>query len=260
MKLLWTILICGLLPAFAAVAETAEEKGLRIISEADKRDIGWHDQQASLKMILRNRFGQETERANRNKTLEVQGDGDKSLIIFDTPHDVKGTAFLSFTHATKPDDQWLYLPALKRVKRIASANKSGPFIGSEFAYEDIASQEVSKYKYKFLRDDKLDGRDCWVIESYPQYEYSGYTRLITWLDKDMYHPLKVEFYDRKNSLLKTLTYHEYKKYLDKYWRTHRMEMVNHLTGKSTTLKWLEIKFKTGLTERDFDRNALKRAR
>ena len=131
---------------------------------------------------------------------------------------------------------------------------------SEFAYEDISSQEVEKYKYKFLRDETLDGRDTWVIESYPQYEYSGYTRLISWLDKEMYHPLKVEFYDRKNALLKTLTYYDYKPYLDKYWRTHRMEMVNHITGKSTTLLWEKIEFKTGLTDRDFDRNALKRAR
>lgn len=260
MKKIISIFIFSLCMTPLAMAETPEEKGLAIIKEADKRDTGWKDQKASLKMILRNKFGQETERKNRNKSLEVTGDGDKSLIIFDTPHDVKGTAFLSFTHATRPDDQWLYLPALKRVKRISSANKSGPFMGSEFAYEDISSQEVEKYKYKYLRDEKYDGRDTWVIESYPQYEYSGYTRLNTWMDKQMYHPLKIEFYDRKNTLLKTLTYHEYKQYLKKYWRPHRMEMVNHVTGKSTTLLWLEYEFQTGLNKRDFDRNALKRAR
>ncbi len=243
-----------------ASAQTAEEKGLSIAVEADKRDTGWGDMQARLEMTLRNRFGQESKRKNRNKTLEVDGDGDKTLIVFDSPKDIKGTAFLSFTHSLKPDEQWIYLPALKRVKRISSSNKSGPFMGSEFAYEDISSQEVDKYKYKYLRDEKINGRDCFVVEAYPQYKKSGYTRLINWIDKQMYQPLKTEFYDRKNTLLKTLTYSDYNQYLGRYWRPGRMDMNNHVTGKSTTLMFLEYKFRTGLKERDFNRNALKRAR
>ena len=124
----------------AALAETAEEKGLAIAVEADNRDQGWGDQATTSKMILRNSQGAESTREIRGKALEVKGDGDKSLTIFDTPRDVKGTAFLSFTHTLKADEQWLYLPALKRVKRISSSNKSGPFMGSEFSYEDISSQ------------------------------------------------------------------------------------------------------------------------
>ena len=190
----------------------------------------------------------------------MEGDGDKSLTVFDHPRDVKGTAFLSYSHATRPDDQWLYLPALKRVKRIASKNKSGPFMGSEFAYEDLSSQEVAKYSYRFLREEELDGRPTFVIERYPQYEHSGYTRQVVWIDQEMYQPLKIEFYDRKNSLLKTLTVSGYRQYLGRYWRPDRMDMVNHQTGKSTTLLWSNYRFRTGLTDRDFDRNALKRAR
>ncbi len=257
----WLLLIPMLALPFAELqAQTPEEKGLAIAKEMDRRDTGWGDQQADLEMILRNRQGKESRRIIRTRTLEVQGDGDKGLTIFDTPNDVKGTAFLSFTHATRPDDQWLYLPALKRVKRIASSNKSGPFMGSEFAYEDLTSQEVAKYTYKWLRDEKLDGRDTFVIERYPAYKYSGYTRQVVWVDKTIYQPLKVEFYDRKNAMLKTLTFHDYKQYLNKYWRADRMEMVNHQTGKSTTLIWKNYRFKTGLTDRDFDRNSLKRVR
>lgn len=133
-------------------------------------------------------------------------------------------------------------------------------MGSEFAYEDISSQEVDKYKYKYLRDEKVNGRDCFVVEAYPQYKKSGYTRLINWVDKQMYQPLKTEFYDRKNVLLKTLKYSEYNQYIKRYWRPGRMDMKNHVTGKSTTLLFLEYKFKTGLKDRDFNRNALKRAR
>ena len=259
LNLSMVICVCSIL-SLNAFAETAEEKGLAIAVEADKRDTGWGDQQASLEMILRNRFGQESRRKNRNKTLEVKGDGDKTLIVFDSPRDIKGTAFLSFTHALKPDEQWIYLPALKRVKRISSSNKSGPFLGSEFAYEDIASQEVAKYKYKFLKDEMIDGRDCFVIEAYPQYKKSGYKRLINWVDKEMYQPVKTEFYDRKNTLLKTLKYSKYQQYLNKFWRAGQMDMVNHVTGKSTQLTFNKYRFKTGLKNKDFNRNALKRAR
>lgn len=252
-------LLLACLPLFA-VAETPEEKGLAIAKEADKRDTGWQDQTASLEMILRNRHGQESKRKIRSKTLEVTGDGDKSMSIFDTPRDVKGTAFLSYTHALKADEQWLYLPALKRVKRISSNNKSGPFMGSEFSYEDLSSQEVEKYTYKYLRDEIIDGRDCYVIERKPAYKHSGYTRLISWLDKEMYQPLKIEFYDRKEALLKTLTSSGYKQYEGQFWRPEKMSVINHITQKSTDLYWSDYRFKTGLSDRDFDRNSLKRAR
>ena len=76
-------------------------------------------------------------------------------------------------------------------------------MGSEFAYEDISSQEVEKYTYKYLRDETIDGQDCFVIERYPVYKHSGYTRMVTWVDKKMYQPIKIEFFDRKKSLLKT---------------------------------------------------------
>jgi outer membrane lipoprotein-sorting protein len=243
----------------SALAQTQEEKGLAIAVEADKRDSGWKDQKSDMKMILRNRQGQETERNIRNKQLEVEGDGDKSMSIFDSPADVKGTAFLSYTHAIKPDDQWLFLPALKRVKRISSNNKSGPFMGSEFAYEDITSQEVEKYTYQWLKDEQYDGRDAFVVERYPAYKHSGYTKQVTWIDKAMYQPLKVDFYDRKGDLLKTLTFHGYKQYLNQYWRPERMEMENHITKKSTTLIWENYVFGNGFTDRDFDQNSLKLA-
>lgn len=256
----YVVLIALLLFCVPAMAETPEQKGLRIITESDKRDSGWQDQTATLVMILKDSQGNESRREIRSRTLEVEADGDKSMSIFDTPADVKGTAFLSFTHALKPDDQWLYLPALKRVKRISSRKKSGPFMGSEFAYEDLTSQEVEKYSYRWLRDETLDSRETHVIESRPAYQYSGYTRLVGWIDKGHLRPLKIEFYDRKNVLLKTLTQHDYKEYLPGIYRAARFEMVNHQTGKSTTLLWSDYQFKTGLSERDFDKNALKRAR
>ncbi len=226
----------------------------------DRRDTGWADSRAELEMLLSNRQGETSSREMGMRTLEGVGEGDKSLIVFDQPRDVKGTAFLSYTHRIGPDDQWLYLPALKRVKRIASNNKSGPFVGSEFAYEDLSSQEVEKYTYRYVGDEVLDGIDCFVVERYPQDPKSGYTRQKVWVDKERYISLKLDFYDRKDSLLKTLTFSGYKKYLDQFWRADQMEMINHQTGKATKLEWSEYVFGNGYGEREFDQRSLQNAR
>ncbi|MCE2436668.1 MAG: outer membrane lipoprotein-sorting protein [Pseudomonadales bacterium] len=260
MKQLLPFLFLSITLAHGVLAESAEDKGLEIVREKDRQGIGWNDQQASLLMILRNRQGRESRRELRILTLEVEGDGDKSLTVFDSPRDVKGTAFLSHTHATIPDDQWLYLPALKRVKRISSRNKSGSFMGSEFAYEDLSSQEVDKYRYKWLRDETLDGKQTSVVEFRPQYEDSGYTRQMVWIDTEMWQVVKTEYHDRKDALLKTLTIGGYRQYLDKFWRADVMRMVNHQTGKSTEIQWSDYRFSSGLDASDFDQSALKRAR
>lgn len=246
--------------AFPVMSQTAEEKGLVIAKRVADSDSGWGDSTANLKMTLRNQQGEESVRAIRLKNLEVQGDGDKSMSIFDTPKDVKGTAFLSFSHSVKPDDQWLYLPALKRVKRISSGNKSGPFMGSQFAYEDLASFEVDKYSYKYIRDEKVKGINAAVVENYPNYKHSGYKRQIVWIDLARNIPLTIEYYDRKNDLLKVLTFEDYKQYKNKYWRAHTQTMKNKQNGKMTLIEMSDFKFALGLKSKSFSKNALKRAR
>lgn len=258
MRLLLALLTALLLPLDAAWADDAAAQGLAIATEAELRDSGWRDIAARMTMTLRNAAGEESVRELRVTMLEVEGDGDKSLTRFDSPRDIAGTGFLSYTHALTADDQWLYLPALKRVKRIASANKSGPFMGSEFAYEDLTSSEIQKYSYRLLREETLEGRETFVLEEIPAYEFSGYTRRVVWLDKTMYQPLKVEFYDRRDALLKTLIASDYAQYLDRYWRAGRMHMTNHQSHKETELLWRDFQFRQGLTERDFDQNTLKR--
>ena len=245
-----------------ASGNTPEEKGLQVVKEADARDFGFGDQQVKLEMVLRNASGQENRRVQRSKTLEMQDPsvGDKTLIVFDNPRTVKGTAFLTFSKILEADDQWLYLPSLKRVKRISSKNKSGPFVGSEFAYEDLSSQEVGKYSYRYVRNESCGALECFVVEYRPKYEYSGYTRLIAWVDTSEFRLQKVEYYDRKNELLKTLTYDGYKQYLSKYWRPAHMYMVNHQTGKSTDLHWKEYEFRTGLSAGEFTPDVLRRVK
>lgn len=254
------ILALTLGTGWPAQAETPAEKGLAIAKEADRRGDGYGDSSTTMQMVLRNRQGEESSREIRSKSLEVKGDGDKSLIVFDEPRDVAGTALLTFTHRAADDERWLYLPALKRVKRIASSNKSGPFMGSEFAFEDLGSQEVAKYAYKYLRDEDFDGQKCFVFERYPVDKTSGYTRMVVWMDQAEYRPLKIEYHDRKESLLKTLTLTGYRQFLDKYWRPGKLDMANHQTGKSTTLLFKDYKFRNGFADRDFDQNSLQSAR
>jgi len=259
---IFMVAILAQLPTIA-FAETPEEKGLRIAIESEKRDIGWIDSESTMVMILKNRHGQESLRLMRGKSLEVKDDGDKTLMIFDNPRDVKGTSMLTWSHKVGDDDQWLYLPALKRVKRISSSNKSGSFMGSEFSFEDLSSREVEKYTYRHLRDepcpgDEFKGQDCYVSESFPTDKGSGYTKLVAWTEKEEYRSVKVDFYDRKESHLKTLTFTGYEKYSGKFWRPANLAIVNHQSGKSTTLRFKDYKFGTGLKSADFSQNALKR--
>lgn len=261
--LLAVLLASGVLvDAGQAVAETAAEKGQRIAEEGKRRNTGWGDTISTGVMILRDRQGQTSTRRMRILSLEGGGDdgdnGDKSVVVFNHPPDIDGTALLTHSHKKSDDDQWLFLPALKRVKRISSSNKSGSFVGSEFSYEDMSNLEIEKYKFKFLRDETYDGQETFVVERIPLDETSGYTKQIAWIDKKHYRTLKVDFYDRKDSKLKTLVSTNFKEYLGKYWRALKLQMVNHQTGKSTDLVWETYKFREGLTERDFTRASLQR--
>ena len=241
-------------------ADDAQDKGLAIAKEMKSRDRGWVDSSADMEMVLRSRGGRENRREMRILSLEVQNDGDKSMTIFDSPNDVKGTAFLSFTHNNADDDQWLYLPALKRVKRIASKNKSGPFMGSEFAFEDMADQEVDKFKHQWIAEQNCPGGGrCHVIDRFPTSK-SGYSRQRIWLDTAHLRLQQVHFFDRRGAHLKTLSLSGYRQYNGRFWRSSRMEMVNHLTGARTRLNWKGYKFNQGLQKNAFTVNALRRIR
>lgn len=259
------VLVLSSLFSFQSSAEEGTEKnsatkGLEIAMEAKERDTGWQDVVVEMKMTLRNSSGQEAFRSLRSKTIEGEI-GNKSLTIIDLPRDVKGTSFLNHEHPQGVDDQWIYLPSLSRVKRIASKDRSGPFMGSEFSYEDMSSLgniQVAKYDYHLLREDQLNGQDCYVLEVVPKDEYSGYSKFLVWYDKQELRRLQVEFYDRKSALLKTLTLTDYVKHGDQFWRAQTMLMVNHINGKSTDINWSNFKFGNGLGENEFTKGMLKR--
>ncbi|MDX2465206.1 MAG: outer membrane lipoprotein-sorting protein [Porticoccus sp.] len=251
-------------PARAEAPEeaSAEEKGFAIAARSDRSDRGFGDSEAEMTMVLRNAAGQESSRTMKFTTLEIPDEsvGDKSLVLFSTPKDIEGTALLSYAKMLDPDDQWLYLPALKRVKRISSRNKSGPFVGSEFAFEDFTASELNKFSYTYLKEEPCGELQCEVVERVPRYENSGYTKQISWVDTTDYQIRKIEFYDRRGSLLKELIFEDYRIYEEKYWRPHRLIMKNLQTNKSTDLVYSEYEFGVGLTDKDFVKGRLSRLR
>lgn len=243
--------------AGAAGAGPAEDKGLEIARKTDKANDGFKGEVSTMEMILINAHGERTTRKLTSRGIETSGDGDRSRIEFQWPADVKGTRMLTWTHRQSDDDQWLFLPAVNRVKRISSNNKSGSFMGSEFAYEDLGSQEVDKYKYKFLADEPIAGRPTWKIERIPVDARSGYSRQISWTDQEYTNPVKVEYYDRKGELLKTATFSGYAK-LGKWWRPGKIVMVNHQTKKESHLTWSARKLEVTLADNEFQSDGLDR--
>ena len=251
-----TIFTVTLLAFMGISAQTGENRGLEIANAAEQADLGFGSSTVDLKMILKNRNGQTSERTLTIKTFELTEDGDKSFITFDSPKDVKGTSTLTYTHKIGPDDQWLYLPSIKRVKRISSNNKSGPFDGSEFAYEDLSSQEIEKCSYRFLEEKG----NLLFVEQDPLDPKSGYTKRVVSYNRESGYRLEgIDFFDRKGTLLKTLTYSDYKLYKNKFWRASTLTMINHQSNKETILQFKDYDFGVELSDEDFTQNALKRS-
>lgn len=253
-----------LLAAAAAAAEpTPEARGLAIARAAEARGAGFADYTAAGEMILKDKSGAESRRRFRLQVLEQAGDGDRSLLVFDWPADIKDTALLTIAHKQGDDDQWLYLPAVKRVKRISASGRSGSFVGSELAYEDMVGEEVERYRYRWLGDEPCPGGldlVCHVNERVPVAAGSGYSRQVAWLDTEELRVIRVDYYDRKGDLLKTMMVDGYRRYAERFWRPERMTMTNLQTGKSTVMLWRDYRFRVGLAAEDFSPRALERAR
>ena len=254
--------VTGFLVAGVAAAQTPEERGLEIAREADAADSGWVDSVAQVEMILRDRHGSESLRELEIRTLEGEEEGDKSLTLFQSPRDVRGTTLLTHSYRVDPDDQWLFLPAANRVRRIATQNQSGPFMGSEFAFEDLSSQEVEQFTYRYLETEpcpQLDGT-CYRVERTPVNEYSGYRRQEVWLDTEEYRIDTIDYYNRRDEKLKTLTNSQFEQYEGQFWRPLESLMTNHQTGRSTLLRVTDMRFNTQLRASDFEPGRLDRIR
>ena len=210
---------------------TADE----IMRDADRANAGFIGERVPFTMVLINAQGDRTERRFTLEMKEDTQDGNQSRIEFDWPENVRGTILLTHSHKTADDDQWLYLPAAKRVRRIAAASKSGAFMGSEFTYEDLTPFVLSKYSYARLPDATVEGRDCFTIERRAIGKDSGYGREVVWLNKETLMPVTVEYYDRKNDLLK-VGFYRGDRVIGKHHRNDLLRMENRQTRRISELR------------------------
>ncbi len=244
------------LPGRISHVSAAEDRGLTIMEDRRRINSGYRDELVLYKMVLVNSKGDRSERSLELRTLEGPDAGDKTLLIFRDPPDVRGTTLLTHENRGGDDDQWLYLPALRRSRRIGSSNKSNSFVGSELAYEDLAPNEVTKHQYKYLREETLDGVPVWVIESAPRFKDSGYSRRELFVRQSNHQMARVNHYDLKGQLLKVGRWDGWWKVMDKWWRARTLRMENVQSGKSTILEVIDVKIGNGFSPADFSARAL----
>ncbi|WP_457748085.1 outer membrane lipoprotein-sorting protein [Sulfurimonas sp.] len=248
MMKLFLILILISMYGYAQSAEEIAKKAFLSIS-------GYEGSEAVMTMILKNAKGVKNER--KLKVVRKEGDsGDKSYIEFLYPNDIKGTKLLSYEVIGSDDKQWLFLPALKRIKRISSRNKSGSFVASEFSYEDISSVNYKNYTYNSVaKTVTKNGKIYFRIVRKPIDKHSGYSKQIIWIDKKNDLIRFGEYYDKHNKLLKKVHFSKYKK-IEGIWRIFEIDIENVQNHKSSKLVCKKEVIHKNITNTDVSKRAL----
>ena len=242
------------LPAAGAVlAQSAEDRGYEIAKRAKDLTESYSDFVANGRIVIRLRGGRELERRFDFKARHASS-GLQTLLVFDWPGDIRGTGLLTLGNAGRNDDQWMYLPAARTVRRINGATRSRAFLGSEFSYEDMAEFALEDFSYVWLRDEAC----CHVVEARPNFS-SDYARQVIWFGIESGLPVQVEFFPKRGSKLKVLSIASYSNY-GGVWRPRVMQISNFRTGASTELSWSNFRFDVGLRGSEFTPRALERER
>jgi outer membrane lipoprotein-sorting protein len=216
------------------------------------------DQISDLTMTLINKSGQ-TRVRKLKQFIKDDGNVEKKIMFFIAPADVKNTSFMnwSYDNSDKSDDQWIYLPAIKRVKRISSDDKSDYFMGSDFTYDDLGDRKLDDDTHKLLREETIEGKDCYVVESVPKDEDYMYSKTVTWVMKDNYLGLKKEFYDEDGELLKILHVDKYQDFSG-IWIIEKIVMKNVQNNHETKMELTDIKINTGIPDSKFTQRMMMR--
>ncbi len=248
-----------ILMAIFALSLVGQEKitGLKVIQNVYNRKSP-KDQTGELIMTLINKRGEERVRKIKQFTKDF-GKVEKKIMFFISPADVHNTSFMNWSYDKddKDDDQWIYLPALKKVKRISSDSKSDYFMGSDFTYDDLGDRKPNEDNHKILREEKYNNEDCYVVESIPKDEDYMYSKTVTWVIKDKWIGLKKEFYDEDGELLKTLNIKKYQQ-IKGYWLILNSEMHNVQKNHRTTMELKNVKVDTSIPSSKFTERMMKR--
>jgi len=233
-------------------AQSSEE----IARKSYEKISGYESSISKTTMLLRNAEGDENLRKLEMRKLEGEN-GDKSLLVFLYPNDLKDTKLLSYEVIGGDDKQWLYLPAIKRVKRISSRNKSGSFMASEFSYEDISSQNYKNYSYSGeVTKVVIDGIKYFQLTRVPKDKNSGYSKQIVYIDTKEYLARFGEYFDKQGRLLKKIFFSNYV-LLEGVYRVHKIVIKNVQNKKESLLTWDEDKINAGLSKKDFSKRVLR---
>ena len=236
----------------ALLAQSGEE----VAKRAYEKISGYQSSISKTTMVLENAQGDKNIRKLEMKKLEGKN-GDRSLLIFLYPNDLKGTKLLNYEVIGGDDKQWLYLPTLKRVKRISSRNKSGSFMASEFSYEDISSQNYKNYTYP--EDAKIitkDGIEYFEVLRVSKDKHSGYSKQIIYVDTKENLARFGEYFDKQNRLLKKISFQNYV-LLNGVYRVHKIVIKNVQNQKKSALTWDSDAIKTGLSKKEFSKRILR---
>lgn len=240
--------------AMAYQPASAQLTGQQVMEKVYNNPSG-DDTQGSLTMTLTNNRGEQRVRTLK-QFIKDDGKMEKKIMFFVAPADVKNTSFMNWSYTDgRSDDQWIYLPALKRTKRISSDGKSDNFMGSDFTYDDLGDRHPNQDNHKLLREEKVDGKDCYVVESTPKEDDYMYSKTITWVMKDNYLGLKREFYDDREKLLKVLTIKKYDK-VDGFWTILETEMHNVQKDHRTNMKFTDVQKNKGISNSKFTERSM----
>ncbi|MDR0642978.1 MAG: outer membrane lipoprotein-sorting protein [Treponema sp.] len=233
------------------------QSGYDIMKLADERYTG-DTAQYSLTMTLDSGRGAPRVR-EVSWYFKDFGDTEKTLMVFKSPRDVAGTGYLSFSYDDddQDDDMWLYLPAMKRIRRITGSGKNDDFMGTDFTYEDLGSRNLGKDNFTLRGEEVVDGESCWVVEAKAKDSRDPYGRRLIRLRKDSYIFISVDYYDRQDRLLKTLRVSGIGK-IDGIWTARKMEMTNMQNKHSTTIEMSNIQFNIPLDDNLFTVTNLER--
>jgi hypothetical protein len=261
MKSTWIVTLAGIYALLAAGSAPADEvaapTGREIMEWVDARDDGDRGTQ-DMEMILIDKNGNERIRKIRALSMD-QGEDTHTIMFFLSPADVKDTGFLTYDYdePEKDDDQWLYLPALKKTKRIASGDKSGSFMGSDFSYADMTDRNLDYYDYTLMKEDDLNGVKVWQVEANPntedEIEETGYTKSVLFVRQDNYVVVRAVNWVKKGRKLK---YFDVKKLeqIDGIWIPTEMHMTTK-KGKATLHKTVifatNVKFNQDMDDSQF---------
>ncbi|NIM18809.1 MAG: outer membrane lipoprotein-sorting protein [Candidatus Latescibacteria bacterium] len=222
------------------------------------------DMKAKVSMALIDKNGKERSRVMTMLRIdEAGGENQKYFIYFHEPGDVRGMTFMVWKYGDKEDDRWLFIPAVDLVRRIAADDKRSSFVGSDFNYEDVSGRDVESDTYTLVREEKLNERDCYVIESVPK-KVIDYTKRVSWVDKENYLPLKEEYYDRQGELYRVFTAEQVdviasrKDEASKFPSVTKRTMANLKTGHKTEVSFEDIAYDIDLNDKDFSERYLRK--